>query len=178
MQRGPEQPHHRQPVSPDRWPGTSAVSAPRGGSVRSMDEPWTPSAAGSGQIRVARVSPRARWRQVSSVDCGSHLSCHPAPDIGQPGTEIFNMPAITGAGNRPTWPCVPPPHPTAVLGTTACPSSGSVCPGLRQPAVGALLHPVGGQSWGHQCSVSCSDREQLPGLGLGADHRSRCLHCF
>lgn len=25
------------------------------------------------------------------------------PDIGQPGTEIFNMPAITGAGNHPSW---------------------------------------------------------------------------
>lgn len=41
--------------------------------------------------------------------CGSPGTCAPrlyppcysALDIGQPGTEIFNMPAITGAGNRP-----------------------------------------------------------------------------
>lgn len=26
-----------------------------------------------------------------------------SPDVGQPGTEIFNMPAITGAGNFPIF---------------------------------------------------------------------------
>lgn len=26
-----------------------------------------------------------------------------SPDVGQPGTEIFNMPAITGAGNSPLY---------------------------------------------------------------------------
>lgn len=59
--------------------------------------------------------------------CGPSGLTHlvPPPDIGQPGTEIFNMPAITGAGNCPDPGCMatqlPPRSPPQSL---PCPREG------------------------------------------------------
>lgn len=58
--------------------------------------------------------------KVLSRTCRPHPSRRPPPDIGQPGTEIFNMPAITGAGNPVTLgfsadsPSPPSPSPVTV----------------------------------------------------------------
>lgn len=50
-------------------------------------------------LRLARQVPPYRQPAHTALRT-EELLCF-SPDVGQPGTEIFNMPAITGAGNSP-----------------------------------------------------------------------------
>lgn len=58
--------------------------------------------------RLAQQVP-PHHQPARAARCTEELLCF-CPDVGQPGTEIFNMPAITGAGNSPTYTCTIP-HP-------------------------------------------------------------------
>lgn len=50
-------------------------------------------------VTAAMAGPPCHYPAWAAL-CTEELLCFSA-DVGQPGTEIFNMPAITGAGNSP-----------------------------------------------------------------------------